>query len=233
MGILFLQNEILLRILWFLINPRIFIVSKTCNDLVDRTLQEKFNIKNDEKKIIVNIDINHILNKINLQTLGHAKIFLVLRTQLCIISSSNMEINRNICHQLRKNFKAFTDIFDITNPIHYGIPFNKNTIFLDAIKHKRMTAINFVLENNVQIKSWYLFEVIKNCSIFENENIQLTILKKLIEKGADPYYIHNNKNLLEYAFENNNGVIIDYLTDNFEFVFVCPNNNFLFEIVKF
>jgi hypothetical protein len=106
--------------------------------------------------------------------------------------------------------------------VHCGIPCDIKQLFLISIRNGLPYTILLLLLNKFPIENEYLFEAV-TCG-----PRSLSIIKILLDNGAEPYYIHNGQNLLEYAMDKQNEDVVGYLYRNYKYKYECPYDKELF-----
>ncbi len=214
MNLLELPEDLLLIIIHFVELKHInnFKISTNCVNILNNVLRQKFNIYDDEKKLILNVNSEIAVRLIHIYKYSDGFKF-NNKSELFTLSTYNIMGCYFFCTVNGKFASNLENICEINGVIHYGIPYYKY-ILLTAIKLGRTKMVKYLIKNNVQIENYYLFEVLKT-SIARGK--QILILKALIENGADPYFQYNNKNLLDYAIEMDNYVVSSYLSTNYNY----------------
>ncbi len=224
MNLLELPDDPLLTIVHFIelkcINN--FKVSIKCIDLLNKVLQQKFNIYDDENKLIVGANSEKVV-----QLIGACNSLKLSPNGFVVIS--NIIIKNSYFDIIGKKNPDFFDKSDYRKCIHYGILYDENILSV-AIRLENDKAVTFLIENGTQVKDEYLIDAILG-KTGGYGYIRIQIIKILIQHGANPYHKHNNQNLLEYAMSNHiNSDVINYLYETYKLYYKCPYDDILFDL---
>ncbi len=106
-----------------------FKISTTWINILDKILQQKFNIYSNEKKLIVNVKSKIVVNTIKRYKRSNGIEF-NNKSKLLILSTHNIMECYFFCGTSNKSFSDFKNICDVDSTLYYGIPYKKNTINL-------------------------------------------------------------------------------------------------------
>jgi hypothetical protein len=173
-----------------------FKVSKLCEKIVDAVLNVKFNVHDDNKKYILNCNMENLVFLIKVVNFKFIP-------ELILINVDALVEYDVMCLKLQKPFyREFNDHYTFKNMsynklhIYFGIPYDEEQLFLYSISTDDLCLFNLLIKNKMKIKDYYLFVAI----IAKSNNFYF--LKRLIDNGANPYFKLNGKNLLKHATDN-------------------------------